>query len=67
MRVAIAGFCRRSAITGRDLALMFSNNSRDYAVLDTPVTGNCVFMIVTEEEWEAHRIVMKPTTVEYVS
>jgi len=43
---------------------MFSVEKRDYAVLDTPIPGCGVFMIVSDEEWEAHRMVMKPTMVE---
>lgn len=60
-RPVISGFCRQEAVIGRDDALMFSIDDRSYAVLETPIFGNGVFMIVSDEEWEAHRMVMKPT------
>jgi len=62
--IPISGFCRREAVLTHDDALMFSVEKRDYAVLDTPIPGCGVFMIVSDEEWEAHRMVMKPTMVE---
>ena len=62
----ICGFCKRDAIPGRDAAFMFHmrRQDRDFAVLDTPVIGNGLFMVVTDEEWDAHTIVMKPTKVD---
>lgn len=61
--IPIAGFCKRDTIPDRESAFMFSIEDRSFAVIDTPVIGNCVFMIVSDEEWEAHRIVMKPTVL----
>ena len=64
-RPAINGFCKRDAVDQHGDTLMFSTEGRDYAVItDTPIMGNGVFMIVTDEEWEAHRIISRPTIIE---
>ena len=59
----IAGFCKRDAIPTQERAFMFymKRQDRDFAVLDVGADHRGIFMVVTDAEWEAHRIVMKPT------